>query len=77
MRGDPPSDPAADRKRWYRTLELEPGAELADVRKAYRRLLKKFHPDRFANDPEKLKVATEVTRQLTEAHSGLNRYLGG
>lgn len=77
VRGDPPSDPAADRKRWYRTLELEPGAEVADVRKAYRRLLKKFHPDRFANDPEKLKVATEVTRQLTEAHSGLMRHLGG
>jgi DnaJ-domain-containing protein 1 len=77
VRGDPPNDPAADRKRWYRTLELEPGAEAPEVRKAYRRLLKKFHPDRFANDPEKLTVATEVTRQLTDAYNGLLHYLGG
>lgn len=77
VRGDPPSDPASDRKRWYRDLELEPGADATEVRKAYRRLLKKYHPDRFANDPEKLKAATEVTRKLTEAYNGLLRYLGG
>ena len=47
------------------------------MRKAYRRLLTKYHPDKFANDPEKLKAATEVTRKLTEAYNGLMRYLGG
>jgi DnaJ-domain-containing protein 1 len=77
VRGEPPRDPAADRRRWYRTLELQPGAELKDVRKAYRRLLLQYHPDRFANDPERLKVATEVTRRLTEAYNGLTRHLGG
>ena len=77
VRGDPPGDPAADRKRWYRDLELEPGADATEVRKAYRRMLKKYHPDKFANDPEKLKAATEVTRKLTEAYNGLLRYLGG
>lgn len=77
VRGNPPADPAADRRRWYRDLELEPGADLKTVRKAYRRLLVKYHPDRYANDPNKLKVATEVTRKLTEAYNGLQRYLGG
>lgn len=77
VRGDPPSDPAADRRRWYAALGLEPGADAAEVRKAYRRLLTKYHPDKFANDPEKLKAATEVTRKLTEAYTGLMRYLGG
>jgi DnaJ-domain-containing protein 1 len=77
VRGDPPSDPAADRKRWYAALGLEPGADAPAVRKAYRRLLTKYHPDKFANDPEKLKAATEVTRKLTEAYNGLMRYLGG
>jgi DnaJ-domain-containing protein 1 len=71
------SNPEADRVRWYRTLELEPGAELPEVRKAYRRLLKQYHPDKFAKDPEKYKVATEVTRNITAAYEGLTTLLGG
>lgn len=77
VRGGPPSDPAADRRRWYKTLELEPGVDLQQVRRAYRRLMKQYHPDRFANDPEKLEVATAVTRKLTEAYNGLTELLGG
>ncbi len=77
VRGEPPSDPAADRKRWYKTLEVQPGANLRKVRRAYRKMLLQYHPDKFANDPEKQKVATEVTRRLTEAYNGLTRYLGG
>lgn len=71
------ADPEADRRNWYRTLELEPGAGLDEVRRAYRRLLKQYHPDKFANEPEKYRAATEVTRRLTEAYNGLTRYLGG
>jgi DnaJ-domain-containing protein 1 len=77
VRGEPPSDPAADRRRWYKTLEVEPGADLKTVRRAYRKALLQYHPDKFANDPEKQKAATEVTRRLTEAYNGLTRYLGG
>lgn len=77
VRGDPPSDPVADRRRWYKTLELEPGADLPTVRKAYRRLMRTYHPDKFVNDPEKLRAATEMARRLTEAYNGLSRYLGG
>lgn len=77
VRGDPPSDPVSDRKRWYRTLELEPGADMRTVRKAYRKLLLQYHPDRHASDPKKYKAATEITRRLTEAYNGLTRYLGG
>lgn len=77
VRGEPPSDPAGDRRRWYRVLELEPGSDLKAVRRAYRKLLLQYHPDRHANDPEKYKAATEVTRKLTEAYNGLTRHLGG
>ena len=66
----------ADRLRWYRTLELEPGATHEEVRRSYRRLLKQYHPDRFAKDPEKYKVATEVTRNITAAYDGLSELLG-
>jgi len=77
VRGEPPSDPVADRRRWYKTLDLEPGADLAAVRKAYRRLMATYHPDKFVNDPDKLQAATEMARRLTEAYNGLSRYLGG
>lgn len=66
----------ADRLRWYRTLELQPGATHEEVRKSYRRLLKQYHPDRFARDPEKHRVATEVTRNITEAYEHLSELLG-
>ena len=69
--------PEAERIRWYRTLELEPGADLPTVRKAYRRLLKQYHPDKFARDPEKYKAATEVARNITAAYEGLHGLLGG
>lgn len=71
--GERPSDPAAERKRWYETLEVEPGADLETVRRAYREALLRYHPDGFVNDPEKHAAATEVTRRLTEAYEGLSR----
>ncbi|MBV1860668.1 MAG: J domain-containing protein [Nannocystaceae bacterium] len=77
VRGDPASDPLAQRKQWYRTLEVDSEADLRAVRKAYRKQLLQYHPDRHASDPEKYKAATEVTRRLTEAYNGLTRYLGG
>jgi len=69
--------PEAERLRWYRTLELEPGADRQAVRKSYLRLLGQYHPDKFAKDPEKYKAATEVTRNITAAYDGLTELLGG
>ena len=76
MPGSSRPSPEAERIRWYRTLELEPGADLPTVRKAYRRLLKQYHPDKFAKDPEKYKAATEVARNITAAYDGLSTLLG-
>jgi DnaJ-domain-containing protein 1 len=77
VRGEPSADPAADRRRWYNALGVAHGSDLKVVRKAYRKLLLQYHPDRFENEPEKQKAATEVTRKLTEAYNGLRRYLSG
>ena len=62
--------------RWYVALELPVGSDLARVRSSYRRLLFKFHPDKFAGDPEKQRMATDVTRELTAAYRGLAAHLG-
>lgn len=56
---------------WYRTLELPPGADIKAVRKSYRKLVAKYHPDRYASDPDKYAAATEVARKITAAYEGI------
>lgn len=73
--GRPGEDPVKRRERWYRTLELSPGASYEEVRRSYRRLVAKYHPDRYASDPAKYEAATEVARKITEAHEGLKAEL--
>lgn len=61
---------------WYRTLEVDVGAPWTDIRRSYRKLLRKYHPDRYATDPDKLAAATAVTRKITVAYNGLKQHLG-
>lgn len=61
----------ARRRGWYATLGVPMDSDLSTVRRRYRQELVRFHPDRFAQDPEKLNVATEITRRLTEAYAGI------
>jgi hypothetical protein len=62
---------ARDIEDWHRTLEVPVGADFETIRKSYRRLMAKYHPDKFASDPEKYAAATEVTRKITGAYNGL------
>ncbi len=55
-------------KDYYKILELDRSASDADIKKAYRRLAMKFHPDR---NPGKEKEATERFKELNEAYSVL------
>ena len=55
----------------YANLELQLGASFENVRNSYKRLLKKYHPDRFANDPEKQKLATEITQKLNQSYQNI------
>lgn len=60
-------------RKYYKALEVEYGADFKQIKSAYRRLLKKYHPDMFQNQPEKLKAAQEVTRQINEAYTYFER----
>jgi len=60
-------------KKYYKILELEYGANFDSIKKSYKKLLKKYHPDLFQNKPEKLKSAQEVTRQINEAYTYFER----
>ena len=60
-------------RRDYATLEVAFAAPLAEVRKSYKRLLHKYHPDRFSGDADKQAVANEVTQRLNDAFRRIER----
>lgn len=75
----PPPEAAlpAEVRAWYGNLELPIGASADEVKAAYRRLMRRYHPDKHALDPAQAKVATEVAQRLRTAYDGLMAHLEG
>ncbi len=74
------------KRDYYEVLGVTRGADVSDVKKAYRRLARELHPDVNGHDPqaeEKFKEATEAYEVLSDAqkrrtydtygHEGLRR----
>jgi hypothetical protein len=68
----PPGDPIA---KAYAALEVPPGSNFETVRKAYRNLMRKYHPDRHTTTPEKQKAANELAQKLTASYDILEKHL--
>lgn len=60
-----------DLNSYYRCLNLEPGASLADIKKAYRKMALKYHPDRNPN----LKNPEEAFSKINEAYKVLSEFV--
>jgi DnaJ-domain-containing protein 1 len=76
--GAPPRRTAAGDdaiRKAYAALEIPAGSDFATVRQAYRRMMRKYHPDLHAGRPEKQRAATDVAQRLTEAYKTLDRHL--
>ena len=58
--------------RAYSILGLQANASLAEVKQAYRTLVKKWHPDLFVNQPQLLKQAQEKMHLVNEAYTILS-----
>jgi DnaJ-domain-containing protein 1 len=74
----PPRRPAAGDdaiRKAYRDLEVAAGSDFETVRRSYRRLMRKYHPDLHAGSPDKQRDATNVAQRLTEAYKTLERHL--
>ena len=52
-------------------LDLQPGADMAQIKSSYRQLMRKYHPDMHAGNPQKQKAATELSMRVTTAYNGL------
>ncbi len=60
-------------KAAFAALELEPGADLEEVKASYRRLAKKFHPDVVGADDE---GSARRFQEIQTAYDTLSRRLG-
>lgn len=63
-------------RRFYANLELPLGASVDEVKAAYRRLMRRYHPDKHSKDPEQARAATVLAQELRQAYEGLLRHLG-
>lgn len=75
-RGKPASPQEERLAQCYANLELSPGASLDEVRRSYRELMRKYHPDKYLGDPEKHRTAMQLARSLTEAYRRIVAHLG-
>lgn len=66
-----------DRDWAYKSLEIEPTATDDEIKKAYRRMAKKYHPDLVNELGEDVKKsATEKFRSINEAYESLKKQRG-
>jgi len=70
-----PGSTEAQVLEWYRVLDLQVGADMAQIKTSYRRLMRKYHPDMHAGNPQKQKAATELSMRVTTAYNGLVSHL--
>lgn len=61
----------------YAVLEVSPSASDDEVKKAYRRMAMKYHPDKVSTlGPEVQRAASEKFRQVQEAYEAIKRQRG-
>ncbi|MGG7143532.1 J domain-containing protein [Clostridium nigeriense] len=59
----------------YEVLGLKPGASQEEIKKAYRNLIKQYHPDQYGDNPLK-DLAEEKVREINTAYDMLTKNNG-
>ena len=61
----------------YKILEIDKSVSNDEVKSAYRRMVKKYHPDKLRNlGPEHVKGAEEKFRQVQKAYEHIQKERG-
>jgi TPR repeat protein len=61
----------------YQTLGLQPNSSIEEIKSAYRKLVKQWHPDRFYGHSVKNKEANERLKQINPAYKRLIAFYNG
>ena len=72
--GPRPGYPPESLRGDYANLEVPFGADSQAVRRSYKRLVLQYHPDRHSGDPEKLRVATEITKKVNQSFERIRSF---
>ena len=59
----------------YEVLEIKEGASQDEIKSAYKKLVKKYHPDQYANNPLS-DLAQEKIKEINEAYDSLTKNRG-
>jgi hypothetical protein len=62
-----------DINEYYRALGISPGADPAQIRRAYRQLVQQWHPDLFKPGSPMQTTAEDITKEINEAYEQLYR----
>ncbi|NLM76318.1 MAG: DnaJ domain-containing protein [Clostridiaceae bacterium] len=63
------------KKNPYKVLGIKEGASYDEIKRAYRELVKKYHPDKYRNNPL-ADLAEEKLREINEAYETLMKNAG-
>jgi hypothetical protein len=57
----------------YRTLGVDPDADDQDVKRAYKKLVARYHPDRAGRDKEGAELDAKLFKAIDEAYAAVRR----
>jgi curved DNA-binding protein CbpA len=66
-----PEDQVAEWKHAYQILDVPPSASADSIKLAYRRLVKRWHPDHYASGTQEYAEATQMTKLINGAYSAI------
>ena len=67
----------ADKRDYYEVLGVEKGASAEEIKKAYRKMAMKYHPDRVATQDEETRSRAErLFKQVGEAKDLIFKHRG-
>jgi len=55
----------------YKVLGVDPSASDEEIKKAYRELARKYHPDRFTSNPDMAELANEKMKEINTAYDDI------